>query len=137
MGKIRRITDVEYDLIQDYQYRYLYEDRETRTERIDAFTLVELDHFCAYFCLISLVLFLDSLDFRLYQLHSALRDEHILLRDQESETDDKCDSYDSPAETISRKYESKSDKEIVYWIVEYFSKKDSHYTGFANADLHL
>jgi hypothetical protein len=102
MSEITQITDIEDYLIEYDENRDLYENREARTERIHSFFLVEFHHLHADFCLITLVFFLYSFYLWLDDLHTPLRHEHLLLRDEETETDDEGDSDDSAPETISR-----------------------------------
>lgn len=133
MCEITRIADIENHLVEDNQYRNLHQNREARSERIDAFSFVEFHHFHTYLCLIALEFFLYGLYFWLYDLHTALRYEHFLLRNQENQTNNKCNSDDSPAQTVPRKYEHETSKEIVDRIIEKSAKKETNITRMTDA----
>ena len=134
MGEIRRIANIENNLIQDDKNRNLYENRETRTERIDPFFFVELHHLHTDSCLIAFMFFLDSLYLWLNELHATLRNEHFLLWYEECQTDNQGNCDNSPTETIAWKYENESSKEIVDRIIEECSKEKSENTSMSDSE---
>lgn len=125
VGEISWIADVQNHLVEDDKNRDLYEDRQTRAERVHSFFFVELHHLHADGCLIAFMFFLNSLYFWLNHLHSTLRNEHLLLRYEECKTDDESNSDNSPTETVPRKYENQGRKEIVNRVIKECPEKES------------
>lgn len=134
MSKITRIADIQNHLVQDDENGYLYENRETRTERIYPFFFIQFHHLHTNSCLITLVFFLNGFYLWLDDLHASLRHEHLLLWDEESETDDEGDGDDSTSETISWEEEGESDKEIIDRIIKESPEKETKRTSMTDRE---
>jgi len=63
-----------------------------------------------------------------------LRDKHLLLGDEETESDNQSNSDDGPSETVARKYEDESNKEVINRIIKNCAKEKSEKSSMADRE---
>lgn len=97
---IGEIGDAEHDPVEDYEERHLDQERKTGSERIDLFGFIQSHKLHADLCLVTLVLFLEFLDLRLYRLHLLTVGEDVVLWDQKEDPDGDGYKNDREPETI-------------------------------------
>jgi hypothetical protein len=133
MVEVRWIIDLRDDPIESDQYRHLYEKWYDRSHRIDSLLLVEFEHLHTECCLIIFVFFLEGFDFWLDLLELLLTLEHMMLWDEEYETDDDRDDDDRPSEWVPWEERQEGYEEVVDRLIDCDGEEGSDYPRFLSS----